>query len=317
MLNGLVNSASRLLGTINWSVFRDGVVNPQPTPVAPAQPHQHLHHITLTDEVDRTLFREFAAHRDGDRGEEEIGWVLLGVREADHALALATLPAGAQRSAGVAHVQFNSTAQGLASRIVRQWDKRLTILGVVHTHPGHLRRPSEGDLEGDREWVGQLRGREGVFAIGTADVPQPVQPLIGQQPQANVQTLGEMCFSWYSLRAGEDRYRPLEMRLTLGPDLAAPLRNVWSTIEHFAEPLERLCRQLSGITFAVLEGQSGPALALGVQLFAPESSLRVVLEETSAQYVLQRGQELLSVDPPASQIDKSVYLMLAELTGQS
>jgi len=317
MINGLVNSASRLLGTINWSLFRDAAANPQPTAVAPAQPYQPLHHVTLTDEVDRTLFGEFAAHREGDRGEEEIGWVLLGVREADHALALATLPAGAQRSAGVAHVQFNSAAQGLASRIVRQWDKRLTILGVVHTHPGNLRRPSEGDLEGDREWVGQLRGREGLFAIGTADVPRPADPLVGQQPQAHVQTLGELCFSWYSLRHGEQHYRPLPVSLTLGPDLATPLRDVWTTIEHFAEPLERLCRQLSGMTFAVVDGQRGPALSASVKLLAPESSLRVVLENTSVQYVLQRGQELLSVDPPASQVDKSVYLVLAELAGQS
>jgi hypothetical protein len=129
--------------------------------------------------------------------------------------------------------------------------------------------------------------------------------------------LGELCFSWYALREGDAQYRPLEVRLTLGPDLAAPLRKVWTMLENFAEPLERLCRQLSGMTFAVVEGQQGPALAASVKLTEPETSLRVVLEDDNAQYVLQRGQELLSVDPPAPQVDRGVYLVLAELAGQS
>ena len=64
----------------------------------------------------RTLFLEYAEHRSGARGDEEIGWIILGRREETHAIALATLPAGTHRSAGVAHVRFNSSAQALASR---------------------------------------------------------------------------------------------------------------------------------------------------------------------------------------------------------
>ena len=87
--------------------------------------------MTLTDEVGRTLFEEYAAHHEGPRGHEETGWILLGLREEHEAVALATLPAGTERSAGVAHVRFNSNGQALASRIVRQADRRLTMLGVV------------------------------------------------------------------------------------------------------------------------------------------------------------------------------------------
>ena len=128
-----------------------------------------LERVLLTDGVGRTLFEEFAGHRSEARGEEETGWVLLGLREAREAVVLATLPAGALRDASVAHVRFNSNAQALASRIVRQTDRRLTTLGVVHTHPGSLRHPSDGDFRGDGQWVANLRGKEGVFGIGTAD----------------------------------------------------------------------------------------------------------------------------------------------------
>ena len=86
----------------------------------------------LTDSVARTLFDGFKGHRQSDRGEEESGWVLLGVREERQALALATLPAGTRRRAGVAHVQFNGEAQGLASRMLGQLvalHKRLQEVG--------------------------------------------------------------------------------------------------------------------------------------------------------------------------------------------
>jgi proteasome lid subunit RPN8/RPN11 len=320
MINGLVSSASRFLGTLNRSLFPERPSILEPTELRPRKvpaTYERVRHVLLTDEIGRFLFREFAQHREGARGEEEIGWVLLGVRENDHALVLATLPAGAQRSAGVAHVQFNSVAQALASRIVRQWDKRLSIVGVVHTHPGKMRHPSDGDFQGDSQWVGQLRGGEGVFGIGTADGPEEREPLVAVQPEPHLQTLGELCFSWYGLREGDRRYVPLEVRLTLGPDLSAPLHKVWPTVEHHAEPLERLCHQLAGMTFAVMKGQNGPALAASVKTAEPEAALRVVLEGPDIRYFLQRGQDFLAVDPPAPQVDRSVFLLLAEMAGQS
>ena len=86
------------------------------TPVRPLAPangsvYLPLDGISLTDGVGHTLFEEYAAHREETRGDEETGWVLLGLREGDSALALATLPAGAGREAGQAHVRFNASAQ--------------------------------------------------------------------------------------------------------------------------------------------------------------------------------------------------------------
>jgi hypothetical protein len=270
--------------------------------------------LVLTDEVSRTLFQEYANHRGGARGDEEIGWVLLGLRDTDHAVALATLPAGARRHAGVAHVQFNSTAQAVASCILRQEEKRLTMLGVVHSHPGSLRHPSDGDFQGDSGWVGRLRGGEGIFGIGTADGRLEHGPAVGKHPQPHVQTFGDEVLSWYALGQGDGRYRPLEIQLTLGPDLALPLHGIWTTIEWFAQPLERLYRQQAGLAFQIVPGQYGAALAVRVKLTAPDHLLRVVLEGKEAAFYLQRGQELLAVDAPAPELDRAVYLVLAELT---
>src|SRR5262245_26679576 len=126
-------------------------------PPAPAN-YRPLRRVVLTTEVARTLFNEYSAHRRSERGDEETGWVLLGWREEDEVIVWATLPAGADREAGEAHVRFNSIVQAVASRVVRQSDRKLAMLGVVHTHPGSLRHPSDGDYRGDIQWVGQLRG---------------------------------------------------------------------------------------------------------------------------------------------------------------
>jgi proteasome lid subunit RPN8/RPN11 len=317
MLQRLAGAASRLLGSFERSL----VGEKQRLPHSPQLPRpaffRPLSRVVLTDEVSRTLFKEFAAHRRGERGMEEIGWVLLGIREVDHALVLATLPAGAQRSAGVAHVQFNSAAQAVASRIVRQWDKRLVTLGVVHTHPGSLRHPSDGDYQGDSDWVSQLRGGEGMFGIGTADGQGGNGVVVGQQPEPNVQGYGPLLLSWYALGTNDPRYRPLDVQLTIGPDLALRLHDVWSTIEAFAEPLERLCVQQAAVTFDVVPGRNGSALAVCLKLAETETALRIVLEGAEAGLYWQRGQELLAVDMPPGSLDRSVYLVLAELAGQT
>src|SRR5207237_10005130 len=125
----------------------------------------------------------------------------------DEAVALATLPAGADRNAGQAHVRFNSQAQALGSRIVRQADRRLSLLGVVHTHPGSLRHPSDGDYRGDVQWVGQLRGGEGVFGIGTADGKYTRPGDEVWQPRANMVCRGSLSFTWYTLRDKAGSYQ--------------------------------------------------------------------------------------------------------------
>src|SRR5262245_19350229 len=80
-------------------------------PGEPVKSHRRLEGVVLTDGVSRTLFEDDARHRQDVRGDEETGGILMGLRQGDEALALATLPAGAGREAGVAHVRFNSTAQ--------------------------------------------------------------------------------------------------------------------------------------------------------------------------------------------------------------
>jgi len=271
----------------------------------------------LTDDVSRTLFEEYASHRESPRGEEETGWILLGLREADEAVALATLPAGTARDAGVAHVRFNALAQGLGSRIVRQYDRRITILGVVHTHPGSLRHPSDADFRGDAQWVGQLRGKEGVFGIGTVDAPARSAGLVARHPQPNVQSWGGMRLSWYVLGEGDKNYRSVPVELTLGPDLARPLHSIWPTIETHAERLDCLARQQTGVVFDVVSGERGTALSVRIPLAEANDAIRVLLNEKEVCYLLERGGEVLAADPHEPRVDRGVYLLLAELASQS
>jgi proteasome lid subunit RPN8/RPN11 len=318
MLHALVKTAGRFWNDLNraWSWNEmPAVCRSSPHPVANG--YHCLQRVLLTDEVARNLFHEYAAHREGSRGHEETGWLLLGHREAEEAIVLATLPAGAQCSAGVAHVQFNTSAQALASRILRQNDRRLTLLGLVHTHPGSLRHPSDGDFAGDSQWVRQLRGEEGVFGIGTADGPPSDLLVYAQQPKPHVQCLGELRLSWYALRKGDCRYRSLSHGMTLGQDLGRPLRPVWPAIESHADRLDRLVRQQAGVTFQVVSSEGKPALAVNLPLAEPESFLRVFVTENEVRYYLMRSGDLLEADPREALVDRGVYLLLAELAAQS
>jgi proteasome lid subunit RPN8/RPN11 len=319
MFQALVSSAGRLARDLQRSFFRR---RPAALEVAEhafsARPeYLPLQRVLLTDGVGRTLFEEYAEHQAGSRGEEETGWVLLGVREAQEAVVLGTLPAGTERDAGVGHVQFNSAGQIVGSRIVRQTDRRLTILGVVHTHPGSLRHPSDGDLRGDGAWVGQLRGREGIFGIGTADAKPALGVAVAYQPKPSMQCLDKLRLSWYALRENDKSYRPLPVVLTLGPDLARPLHRVWSVIEGHADRLDRLCRQQSGVTFEVVSGELGPALAVTVPLAEAGHTLQVLLEGKDVRYYWLRDGELLLVDPKEARVDRAVYLLLAELAAKT
>jgi hypothetical protein len=319
MFQALVSSAGRLARDLQRSFFRQRIAALEAAEHAlSARPeYKPLQRVLLTDGVGRTLFEEYAEHQVGARGDEETGWVLLGVREEQEATILGTLPAGTERDAGVGHVQFNSAGQIVGSRIVRQTDRRLTIVGVVHTHPGSLRHPSDGDLRGDGVWVGQLRGREGIFGIGTADGKPTLGVAVAYQPKPNMQCLDKLRLSWYALRENEKSYRALPVVLTLGPDLARPLHCVWSVIETHADRLDRLCRQQSGITFEVVAGELGPALAVTVPLAEAGHTLRVLLEGKEVRYYWLRDGELLLVDPKEARVDRAVYLLLAELAAKT
>jgi proteasome lid subunit RPN8/RPN11 len=315
MLQGLLSTAGRLFGDFQRAWRRE----PQPhPPAAPAvvqasQPYEELERLVLTDGVGRTLFDEYANHRAKATGDQETGWVLMGLREADHAVVLATLPAGAAAEASVTHVRFNSNGQAIASRMVRQVDRRLTILGVVHTHPGSLRHPSDADFRGDSEWVRHLRGREGIFGIGTADGSRPDGRMFVEQPRPHVQCLGDMCLSWYALRHGAAEYRPLPVGVTIGPDLARPLHSVWLAVEAHAERLERLVRQQAGVTFEVVGDECGPWLAVNIPVAEARSAIRVLLRSKETRYFLVRNGEAKAVECADDRVDRGVYLLLAEL----
>ena len=316
MWQSLKRTADRLLDTVRRSLTqrRPGPKIEVPAPTVSYGP---LRRILLTDGVAHTLFEEYAAHRGEAHGEEETGWVLLGLRLADEAVVLGTLPAGAEADAGVAHVRFNSDAQALAYRIVRQTDRRLTIVGVVHTHPGSLRHPSDGDFRGDREWVAGLRGGEGVFGIGTADGKEITATLFAQQPRPNVQCLGKLRFSWYTLARGDSAYRPMPLELTIGPDLARSLHPLWPTLEAHAERIHRLYLQQAGMRFEVTSDEKGPGLLLTLPLADDGKAVRVLVRRKEVRYYVLRGGELLAVQFNDDYVDRGVYLLLAELAGRS
>jgi hypothetical protein len=283
--------------------------------MAPAQVFQPLKRVLVTTEAARVMFSEYAAHRISERGEEEIGWVLLGRRDSNEATVLASLPAGADREAGEAHVRFNSVSQVIASRFVRQSDRRISMLGVVHTHPGSLRHPSDGDYRGDIQWVGQLRGGEGVFGIGTADGKFAGHADEIWSPRDNIQALGDLCLTWYSLRTEGRNYRSIPVQLVDGPDLAAPLRLVWPILEENGERLERLTQQLAKVSFEVLWHEQHSALAVNVALPGIEQKLRAVLSEKEIHYFLVREEAVLAADLRDAYIDRGIYRLLADVAG--
>ena len=310
MVRGLVSLAHRWFAGWTRELFAERL--PPPVLFAPPgpKPYRPLRRVVLADEVSRVLFDDYAAHRRGPRGDEEIGWVLLGYREEEEVLVVATLPAGADREAGVAHVRFNSNAQAVGARYVRQTDRRLGMVGVVHTHPGSLRHPSDGDFQGDSLWVGQLRGGEGVFAIGTADGS-------GVAAGEHMQAAGELCFSWYALGTDDTHYRRLPVEIGTGPDLARPLHAIWETIEAHADALDALCRQLAKVSFDVATESAGPALVVTVPVAEPAARLGIRLQKELVRYTLaQEDGAPQPLDAPAGPVDRTVYHLLAELAQQ-
>ncbi len=281
------------------------------SPTGPTISYQPLERVIATSGVIQTLLDEYELHRRSERGKEETGWVLLGWREEREAVVRATIPAGAGREAGEAHVRFSSTVQAAATRFVRQSDRRLTMLGVVHTHPGSLRHPSDGDYRGDIEWVGQLRGREGVFGIGTAEQRQKSDEKIIAQPRPNVTARAALCFSWYSLRAGDRNYRRIPLEIVDGPDLALPLRSAWEMLEDHAAPIERLAFQQARLRFDVVP--KGLMLTLPL---AEGPVLQVLMTKEGVRYLLVDGGEAWSADCHDQRVDRGVYHLLANWASQ-
>ena len=126
-------------------------------------------------------------------------------------------PAGRDgREAGEAHVRFNSAAQAFASRIVRQGHKQLTLLGVVHTHPGSLRHPSRATS------AATCAGSRTCAAAKASSASAPPTPnRTGGRHQLAAGTERAVPGRTVSVLvcAGDaDRnYRPLPVELTIGP----------------------------------------------------------------------------------------------------
>jgi len=316
MWQTLVKKAYQFLSQLQRLFPRPDPARPRPRRPLPSPPTDYapLQRVLLADEVGRTLFEEYAQHRSQGRGEDETGWLLLGLREVNEAVVLATLPAGVEADTSMTHVWFNSTAQAVGSRIVRQYDRRLTLLGVVHTHPGSLRQPSDGDFRGDSQWVRNLRGHEGVFGIGTADaVPLAEGTPRSYQPRPHVHCFGELRFSWYALGQGDERYRPLPTEVIHGPDLARPLHPFWATLEEYAGSLERLDRQQRGIKFRILNDEWGSGLVVTVPLAEKGDSLSLLIRPKEVRYYLERQGQQLGLQPKEGPIDSAIYLLLADL----
>ena len=95
MWQALVSTARQLLHDAPRTLLRPRFPPvPRPTARPDVREYQPLERVVLTDGVGRTLFEEYAAHRAAACGEEETGWFLLGLREQNQAVVLATLPAG-------------------------------------------------------------------------------------------------------------------------------------------------------------------------------------------------------------------------------
>jgi len=185
----------------------------------------------------------------------------------------------------------------------------------VHTHPGSLRHPSDGDYRGDSQWVAQLRGKEGVFGIGTADAPADSEPGVAWQPAPHRQCLGGLSWCWYALAVNDRQYRALPIEIVLGPDLAQDLRPVWDLIEAHAARLDALARQLARVSFEVVT--EPPTLVVTVPMTRPGTAIRVGLSGKEVRYlVLDQGSALVA-DLPEPRIDQGVYLLLAELAAQN
>src|SRR2546429_8609 len=89
LLDRLFRRAREMAADLTRRPARPAVPDPPVAESAAQAPqYERLRRVVLTDDVSRTLFEEYAAHRASERGKEETGWVLLGVRRADEAVAL-------------------------------------------------------------------------------------------------------------------------------------------------------------------------------------------------------------------------------------
>jgi len=102
--------------------------------------------------------------------------------------------------------------------------------------------------------------------------------------------------------------------VTEGPDLAQTLHRVWPAIESQASELDGLCRQLARVTFEVLHDER--MLVACIPVADTGESLRIFMNGEEVRFFLDRGGVLISIDPQEPQLDRAVFLILAELAQQ-
>ncbi len=271
----------------------------------PEPPSVETRFVVATGVLD-TLFGEYAAHRRTSRGSEEIGWLLVGYRTETEVHVVGTIPAGTHRDASAVHVEFDSESQTLASRIIRQSDRRLRIVGIVHTHPGSMRQPSDGDLHGDLQWIRRLQNSEGLFAIGTSDGRTPPNP-------AHATTADDLRFSWYALAATDSNYRAMAIQSIPHEDVGSPLRAIWEIVEAWHGPVNRICHLFAGIRLGIMTEDGTVWLRATFQLGWPGETIYLLLSTAEARYYWEVGQTLTRVDPQEPDIEVALPTILAEL----
>jgi len=152
------------------------------------------------------------------------------------------------------------------------------------------------------------------MGVGDAE-PGPVTGL-SWQPAPNVQCLGDIRLSWYVLGKGERSYRPIPVELTIGRDLAIPLRPVWEELEGHAERLLRVVRQLNRVKLEVAPGHQKSALTVTVPLPEDGRAIRVELEGKAVRYRLLTPDGAMAADLREDRVDVGVFLMLSELAAR-
>jgi hypothetical protein len=107
------------------------------------------------------------------------------------------------------------------------------------------------------------------------------------------------------------------VELTIGPDLARALHEIWTTLEFHAERIDRLYRQQSGMRFEVVSDKWGPGLLLTLPLAETGDAVQVLVRPKEVRYYLVRRGELLEVQHHDDCVDRGVYLLLAELAARA
>ena len=322
----IANTDNPAVDSIVEATTESGALESTPQPSEPV--------MAIRSGVLATMFRDFHLHRATERGNEETGWLLLGRRDGAGAVIEATLPPGEFRDAGLAHVNMNSTAQSVAMRLLKRTYPHLDVLGVAHTHPGRMCRPSHGDYQGDSEWVPNLVQKEGLFAIGVWSMEQfklkdkdfTANTIKDEDDDAEVRGDGNRAnttheegsaqFHWYALAAGDTWYRHLALETVEGVDLAANILGHWPVIEQYAGSIDRLIRMQGHLEMNLLPMGvcDEPTLLLRQTLARPGEELQVVLQGREMVFFHMVRGEPEEIGAPGERLDTAFYEVLSRLT---